>query len=109
MSIRFPKNNFPGEVENFETNRLVLIGANGSGKTRLGIWIEEQNHHLITVHRISAQKALSIPDYAPLMNAGQAEKHLMFGRTDQHAQYQNKRNARWGNEPATFLLSDFVS
>ncbi len=87
--------------------RLVLIGANGSGKTRFGIWLEENNHNVVPVHRISAQKALAIPEYAPLMNAEQAEKNLLLGRADQHASVGNKRAYRWGNEPATFLLSDY--
>lgn len=104
----FPSKSPDGEPVVFEgTRRLVLIGANGSGKTRLGIWLEENNQNTIPVHRIGAQKALSIPEYAPLMNAEQAEKNLLFGRSDQHATLGNKRGSRWNNEPATFLLSDY--
>lgn len=108
MQITFPSKT-PGDPKIvFEgTRRFVLIGANGSGKTRFGIWLEENNHSKLPVHRIGAQKALSIPEYAPLMNAEQAEKQLLFGRADQHATFGNKRGARWGNEPATFLLSDY--
>ncbi len=87
--------------------RFVLIGANGSGKTRLGIWLEENNQNNTPVHRIGAQKALSIPEYAPLMNAEQAEKNLHLGRFDQHASIGLKKQSRWGGEPATFLLSDY--
>jgi len=39
------------------TNSLVIIGANGSGKSRLGAWIERQNR--VGIHRIGAQRSLS--------------------------------------------------
>ena len=39
---------------------IVLIGANGSGKTRMSVWIDEQNDE-INIHRISAQKSLNLP------------------------------------------------
>lgn len=108
MQIKFPSQQPGGQPVVFDgPRRIVLIGANGSGKTRFGIWVEESNHTAVPVHRISAQKALAIPEYAPLLNAEQAEKNLMLGRSDQHASVGNKRATRWGNEPATFLLSDF--
>jgi AAA domain, putative AbiEii toxin, Type IV TA system len=108
MNIVFPSRSPGGDQVAFEgTRRFVLIGANGSGKTRLGIWLEQTNQSNTPVHRIGAQKALSIPEYAPLMNAEQAEKNLLFGRADQHGSVGNKNAYRWGNEPATFLLSDY--
>ena len=108
MQITFPSKSPGGAPVVFEgVRRIVLIGANGSGKTRFGIWLEENNQNATTVHRIGAQKALAIPEYAPLMNAEQAEKHLLFGRADQHATIGNKRGSRWNNEPATYLLSDY--
>lgn len=89
------------------TGNLVLVGANGAGKTRLGVMIEQFNQNQITVHRISAQKALNIPDYAQVKNLEQAEKDLIFGRSDQHANLQMKSGSRWGSKPATFLLNDY--
>jgi hypothetical protein len=42
------------------TNRnLLFIGANGSGKTRLGTWLEMNSPDQARVFRISAQKSLS--------------------------------------------------
>ena len=35
-----------------ETNSVIIIGANGSGKTRLGVWIEKNS--LSVTHRIGA-------------------------------------------------------
>jgi energy-coupling factor transporter ATP-binding protein EcfA2 len=88
-------------------NNIVLIGANGSGKSRLGVWIEQIMQNQITVHRISAQKALNIPSFASLKSLEQAEKGLLFGRDDEHASIARKIHDRWGNSPFTYLLNDF--
>jgi hypothetical protein len=46
-----------GATESIETTQsLLFIGANGSGKTRLGTWIEITSPQRQLTHRISAQK-----------------------------------------------------
>lgn len=45
-------------IQNF-----VIVGANGSGKSHLGAWIETNNKDVL---RISAQRALSVPDVITL-------------------------------------------
>lgn len=94
-------------IEAPHPSRTVLIGANGSGKTRFGIWLEEHNQNQMPVHRIGAQKALSIPDYAEVKNLEQAEKELYYGRSDEHASAARKIHDRWGGSPATHLLNDY--
>ncbi len=88
-------------------NNIVIIGANGSGKTRLGVWIETQLQNQLTVHRISAQRALNIPEYAAVKNLEQAEKGLFFGRDDQHGNVGQKMGSRWASNPQTHLLHDY--
>lgn len=108
MPIRFPSKTPAGELIDVpHPSRTVVIGANGSGKTRFGIWLEQNNQNGMPVHRISAQKALSIPDYAEVKNLEQAEKELYFGRSDQHASADRKIHDRWGGNPATHLLNDY--
>ncbi|MES2124321.1 MAG: AAA family ATPase [Gemmatimonadota bacterium] len=108
MPIRLPRPSPTATTAEVETPaRLVLIGANGSGKTRLGIWLEENNQDQMPVHRIGAQKALSIPEYAPVTNLEQAQKDLYLGRSDHHATLARKNQDRWGGSPATHLLSDY--
>jgi hypothetical protein len=108
INITLPNRNGTNELEQLVTsNNLVIIGANGAGKTRLGIWIEEKIQNQVAVHRISAQKALSIPEFAQIKNLEQAEKELFWGRSDQHGSVARKVNDRWGGKPATFLLSDY--
>ena len=50
-----------GEKQTIEGSRIfVIVGANGSGKSHLGAAIERVNSS--NVLRISAQRALSVPD-----------------------------------------------
>lgn len=68
-SLSLPNRTGSGPAESVElTSHLVITGANGSGKTRLGVWIEENHQHHRPTHRISAQKALAIPEFAQLKN-----------------------------------------
>ena len=48
--------NSPKEYKS-EHQSMILIGGNGSGKTRLGVWIEQNNKN---VFRICAQNHLSL-------------------------------------------------
>jgi energy-coupling factor transporter ATP-binding protein EcfA2 len=89
-------------------NNIVIVGANGSGKTRLGVWIEELHQQHKIVQRISAQKALNIPESATLKNLQQAQDDLLFGSPVQTQGIAwTKNNFRWGRNPANFLLNDF--
>lgn len=88
-------------------NNIVLVGANGAGKTRLGVWMEQQLQNNIIVHRISAQKALNIPDYANIKTLEQAEKELLYGDAESPNLLWVKSQYRWGGNPTTFLLNDF--
>ena len=40
-----------------DVSSIIIIGANGSGKSKLGAWIEQQNYS--QVHRIGAQRNLN--------------------------------------------------
>lgn len=88
-------------------NNIVIIGANGAGKTRLGSWIERTLQKNETVHRISAQRVLNIPDYALVRTLEQAEKSLLFGRDDEYGRVDYKWGSRWGDNPEIFMLNDF--
>lgn len=47
-----------------ENNSVIIIGANGSGKSKLGAWIEQQDFE--KVHRIGAQRNLNSKEYISL-------------------------------------------
>lgn len=92
-------------TESIETNQsILLVGANGSGKTRLGSWIEIDSPQKQLVHRISAQKSLALPDSTTPQSIEQAENDLLFGRPEWN--YQHKSH-KWNQKPATTFLNDF--
>jgi ABC-type lipoprotein export system ATPase subunit len=107
-SIILPNRTGIGGNETIQSeNNIVIVGANGSGKTRLGYWIETALQNQITVHRISAQRVLNIPEYAEIKNLEQAEKGLLFGTDENYGSIDRKIYDRWGSNPQTFLLNDF--
>lgn len=68
---------------------IVIVGANGSGKSRLGAWLENpasliRNKTMATApkrgaYRIGAQRVLVLPDRAQRMAAEQAAQQLEQG------------------------------
>jgi hypothetical protein len=107
-NITLPNRIGQGENETIHNdNNIVIVGANGAGKTRLGAWIETNMQNNLTVHRISAQRALNIPEFAVVKNLEQAEKLLFYGLENENAQVAHKHGHRWGSNPETFLLNDF--
>lgn len=94
-----------GNTESIQTTQsILLVGANGSGKTRLGTWVEITSPQRELVHRISAQKSLTMPDSSTPQSIEQAEKNLLFGNPGWG--YQQK-TSKWNNKPATGFLSDY--
>jgi energy-coupling factor transporter ATP-binding protein EcfA2 len=107
-SINLPNRTGTGDNESYTSeNNIVIIGANGSGKTRLGSWIESNISPPIKAHRISAQRALNIPEFAAVKNLEQAEIGLFYGREDQRQTEQVKNIYRWGSTPETHMLNDY--
>ena len=95
------------KVEIEHNGSVVIVGANGSGKSRLGAWIERNADNSI-VHRISAQRALDIPEYAAVKSLEQSLNDLLWGNENpQYASYQFKWSHRWGGKPETFLQNDY--
>jgi hypothetical protein len=101
--ISLPKEN--GNTEQIETQQsLLFIGANGSGKTRLGTWIEIDSPHKDLVHRISAQKSLAMPDSTTPISIELAKEKLLFGNAGWDHQHKFHK---WSKKPATTMLNDF--
>ena len=85
---------------------LVLVGANGCGKSRLGAWIEQHPPEGRETHRISAQRMLTFQDAITPMPIQKAENLLRFGNPD-HAQVRYRISGRWGQKPTSHLLNDY--
>lgn len=92
------------KVEIKHNGSVVIVGANGSGKSRLGAWIERNADNDVIVHRISAQRALDIPEYALIKSLEQSLNDLIWGNEDsRYANKQYKWSHRWGGKPETYL------
>ena len=109
MKVVFPNHE---EIE-FEYGKpVVLIGANGAGKTRFSVKIEELNDPAFKnnqlekshVHRLSAQKSLTISASIPIFDHESSERLLFLGHQEGYA---TKINNRFQNNPITKLLDDF--
>jgi len=103
-------NNVNGFSEIETSNSLLFIGANGSGKTRLGTWVEFNSPQKEKVHRISAQKSLAMPDSTTPRSIDEAVSDLLFGYPDainQSSPSSYKHTNRWQRKPANTMLNDF--
>lgn len=93
------------------SSSVVITGANGSGKTRLGVWMEFEGSQNNIVRRISAQKSLTMPDFSNTSSMEEAEADLKFGINNVKETKSNpthyKTYSRWGNKPSTYLLNDY--
>lgn len=109
MDINLPKRkNTPDEIVLREVTSIVVIGGNGSGKTRFGSRLEE--NYSIEVHRISAQKSLSMPSEVSPKSKEKAEQEFWYGGIHDNKDWLKtigKKNYRWGNNLNTFLLNDY--
>jgi ABC-type branched-subunit amino acid transport system ATPase component len=84
---------------------VVFVGANGGGKTRLAVHIE--NALGLKAHRISAHRALMLNPRVPKINEELALSGLRFGNAGEHAQIGHRAGNRWHNREAIALLQDF--
>lgn len=81
MIIKFPtKQGTPNSNPEIECKGLVAIGANGSGKSRLGHKIHKLNSNSVY---ISSQKSLIIPDAFVLKSVSNAESEFYTGSVTQ--------------------------
>lgn len=85
------------------TNSVIVIGANGSGKSKLGAWIEQQDCE--NVHRIAAQRSINFSERVPMKSYAEAEENVFYGNPT----YRHNKDGRWGfgKQLTTKLLDDF--
>jgi hypothetical protein len=96
----------PFEISIDEGASIVIVGANGSGKTRLAVQIERSNGE--QVHRISAHRALNLNPTVPKISESMAIKGLRYGNTSEGVGIGHRSHQRWvGGKEATALLNDF--
>lgn len=98
--LLLPNDQHADSISNF-----VIIGANGSGKSHLGAWIEEHQNLDINVLRISAQRALTIPEVITVKSEESAWNKVCYGN-----ETEKKKFYKWqGDKPTTTLVNDYES
>lgn len=103
FSIPCPAGQFPISVE--AGSSVVIVGANGGGKTRLAVQIE--NTIQLLAHRISAHRALTLNPSVPKISERSALTGLRFGYAEESAKIGHKLGSRWKSNMAVSLLNDF--
>jgi len=111
LTLPSTKNHPPGSSAVSTNKTIVIIGANGSGKTRLGSWIEFSSPQNAKVHRVGAQRSLQMASSVSTSSIEMAESDFLYGyagsKTGGLGNRDHKVGLRWGNEPNTGLLNDF--
>lgn len=100
--------NTPDGMQSFELQAgtsIMFVGANGSGKTRLAVQIE--NDLGASAHRIAAHRALILNTLVPKVSTIEAENGLFYGNAASNASLAHRQGNRWGNKASTMMLNDF--
>lgn len=103
VEISVPTSSAPFPLTLEPGRSTVFVGANGAGKTRLGVMIEQQ---LATdkVRRISAHRSLTMSDTLSAISLDRALRALATGYPDQGG---HRELHRYNQKPAVALLTDY--
>lgn len=103
FSVPTPSGELSFQVE--PGTSLLFVGANGGGKTRLAVKIENDLGY--KAHRISAHRALNLNPSVPKINERAALLGLRTGHADEKAALHNRIGSRWRDNAAIYLLNDY--
>lgn len=85
---------------------VVFIGANGAGKTRLGVFLDSRlSASGQEVHRIAAHRSLNLNPQVIPPSFEVATRRLFYGHDE--GSFQHKPGHRFHNKPETGMLNDF--
>lgn len=86
-------------------NAIIFVGANGGGKTRLAVYIEDALG--ASAHRISAHRALSLNPGVAKISEKMALMGLRTGIAREDSTIGSRAFHRWGLKGPIQLLNDF--
>jgi len=90
IDILIPEANFLLKLSAGETT--IFVGANGSGKTRLASWLEENAGG--DAHRVSAHRALTLNPSVPKVSQSQSTFRLRSGLDSALIQHRDEKKIR---------------
>lgn len=90
-----PGDGLQNPLRTTEQNSIIIIGANGSGKSRLGAWLEQRN--LAEYHRLAGQRILNFSEDIPLRSENVAQNNLWYGQNEA----AHKEYGRWEHKHFT--------
>lgn len=108
MTFQFnvPAHDEPTAISIEPGTSVTFVGANGSGKTRLALFIEQTGRE--RVHRISAHRALGLNPAVPKISENLALNGLRFGYAEEKVNIDLRGKGRWAKgKAAVALLNDF--
>jgi ABC-type branched-subunit amino acid transport system ATPase component len=108
LSVNIPVPTLQGviDLEVRAGTSIVFVGANGAGKTRLGVLLDTLVSNTGTeVHRIAAHRSLTLNPGVVPPSLEIATNRLFYGSDE--GNFRSKRGRRYQNKPETALLSDF--
>ncbi|KON51921.1 ABC transporter ATP-binding protein [Vibrio parahaemolyticus] len=105
FNIKIPST---GSIQNISVdggNSVIIVGANGAGKTRLAAFIEESMGE--KAHRIAAHRALTLNPSVSKISEKQARIALKTGLNNPKATLNHRKGQRWKDNAPVSLLNDF--
>lgn len=84
---------------------LYFVGANGAGKTRLAVQIENQLGD--KAHRISAHRALALNPTVAKISEQEARRGLKYGYKEPESNIAHRIGQRWRSNASVALLNDY--
>ncbi len=106
FNISIPFNEGTTDLALASGETVIFVGANGGGKTRLSVFIEDRLQ--ANAHRISAHRSLNLNPKVAKIPEDRALGALRYGNADPRWHNPSQRASnRWGQKSATHLLNDF--
>lgn len=90
-----------------ESNSVIIVGANGAGKSKLGAWIEQRDFE--GVYRTGAQRSLNFSEAIIFKPYSDAIDMVHYGNVVKKTgdNHQGGRKWNWGTAFTTTLIDNF--
>ena len=105
FSVAIPTPGGPFAIDVALGSSVIFVGANGGGKTRLAVLLEDALK--LSAHRISAHRQLTLNPSVPKIGESHALAGLRVGYATAGEDVNYRGGHRWKSDAAVALLSDY--